>query len=138
MKRRHIASLVIVAPLIFVVGMALAAQDRFTVRSPDGIAFSEFKGYDAWQVIALSGTDEGCLEGRCVKAILGNAVASGAPGVTSVPVWPRYVTVTGPTGGATAPPEGGNVGLYEAGWPCQVAMRVLPPNLIFVSFTARQ
>ncbi len=40
---------VIVSPLIFVDGMTLAAQDRFTVTSPNGIAFSEFKGCDAWR-----------------------------------------------------------------------------------------
>jgi len=57
--------------------MTLAAQGRFTVTSPRGIAFSEFKGSDAWRVIALSETDEGCLEGRCVKAIRVNAGAIG-------------------------------------------------------------
>ena len=40
--------------MIFVVGMTLAAQGRFTVTSPHGIAFSESKG---WRVIALSETD---------------------------------------------------------------------------------
>jgi hypothetical protein len=51
MKRQHIASMVIVSALAFVVSMRLVAQDRFTVKSPNGITFSEFKGYDAWQVI---------------------------------------------------------------------------------------
>jgi hypothetical protein len=90
--------------LIFVVGMTLAAQGRFTVTSPHGIAFSEFKGSDAWRVIALSETDEGCLEGRCVKAILGNAVASGAPGVRpSVADSSRWAaTVAGLTDGTFA------------------------------------
>jgi len=49
---RHISAVVIVAASIFVVSMTFAAQDRFTVKSPNAIAFSEFKGYDAWQVIA--------------------------------------------------------------------------------------
>ena len=43
--------------MIFVVGMTLAAQGRFTVTSPHGIAFSESKGSEAWRVIALSETD---------------------------------------------------------------------------------
>jgi hypothetical protein len=75
MKRQLIASIVIVSALTFVVSMTLVAQDRFTVKSPNGIAFSEFKGYDAWPVIAPSQTDAalGCMEGQCVKAILGNA-----------------------------------------------------------------
>ena len=28
-----------------VVGVALAAQDRYTLKSPNGITFLEFKGY---------------------------------------------------------------------------------------------
>ena len=51
----------------FHLALTFAAQDRFTVKSPNGIAFSEFKGYDAWQVIARSQTEDG------VKAIVGNA-----------------------------------------------------------------
>ena len=36
----------------FGVGAALSAQDRLAVKSPNGIAFSEFKGYESWPVIA--------------------------------------------------------------------------------------
>ena len=63
MKHQHIGAMVIVAASIFVVSMTLVAQDRFTVKSPNGIAFSEFKGYDAWQVMAPSQTDaaQGCM-----------------------------------------------------------------------------
>jgi hypothetical protein len=35
---------VIVAASVFVVSVVLAAQDRFTLKTPNGIAFSEFKG----------------------------------------------------------------------------------------------
>jgi len=38
------------------------------VKVPDGLAFSEFRGYDSWQTIAPSQTEDG------VKAILGNSV----------------------------------------------------------------
>jgi hypothetical protein len=31
---------------------ALAAQDRFTLKAPNGIAFSEFRGYETWQSVA--------------------------------------------------------------------------------------
>jgi Cytochrome P460 len=44
----------------------LLQQDRYTLRVPDGLAFSEFRGYDTWQTIAVSETEGG------VKAILGN------------------------------------------------------------------
>jgi hypothetical protein len=35
-------------------GVAISAQDRYTVKVPGGLAFSEFKGYETWQVIAMS------------------------------------------------------------------------------------
>ena len=68
MKSQHITASVIVTASIFVVSVVVAGQDRFTLTSPDGIAFSEFKGYDAWQVISPSQLDGG------VKAIVGNPV----------------------------------------------------------------
>jgi hypothetical protein len=48
--------------------MALAAQDRFTLKAPNGVAFSEFRGYETWQDVAVSQTEDGS------KAILGNPV----------------------------------------------------------------
>ena len=35
-------------------GSAISAQDKYTVQVPGGLAFSEFKGYEDWQVIAVS------------------------------------------------------------------------------------
>jgi hypothetical protein len=35
-------------------GFAVYAQDKYTVKVPGGLAFSEFKGYEGWQVISLS------------------------------------------------------------------------------------
>jgi len=80
MTGRRSSLIVIVAVLIAALGgMALAAQDRYTVQVPGGLAFSEFKGYENWQVIAVSQT------GNLVVAILGNpeiiaAYQSGIPG----------------------------------------------------------
>jgi len=39
-------------------GFALAAQDRSTLKVPDGLAFSEFKGYQTWQGVASSATKD--------------------------------------------------------------------------------
>ena len=47
-------------------GMALAAQDRYSLQIPGGLAFSEFKGYENWQVIAVS------HNGDQVALIVGN------------------------------------------------------------------
>ena len=68
MKSRRITASLSVTAWIFVVTVLVAGQDRFSLTSPDGIAFSEFKGYDAWQVIAPSQLD------GVVKAIVGNPV----------------------------------------------------------------
>src|SRR5262249_52604442 len=68
MKREHLTALVVVAASVFVVSLTLSAQDRSSVKVPDGLSFAEFNGYDAWQTVAPSQTPEE------LKAILGNAV----------------------------------------------------------------
>ena len=35
-------------------GMTLAAQDKYALQVPNGLAFSEFRGYEAWQVVSIS------------------------------------------------------------------------------------
>jgi hypothetical protein len=61
------------------VGAAISAQDRYTLKVPNGLAFSEFKGYETWQTIAIS------HNGALIAVILGNpamidAYKSGIPG----------------------------------------------------------
>jgi hypothetical protein len=77
MKRQLIASLIVVVPITFVVSMTLVAQDRFNLKAANGIAFSEFRDYETWQLIATSQPDDagGCGTSKvgCTKAILGNA-----------------------------------------------------------------
>jgi hypothetical protein len=43
--------------LSVLVALALAAQDRYTLKVPNGLEFSEFRGYEDWQVVAPSQTD---------------------------------------------------------------------------------
>lgn len=75
---RNVTNLTGLVALFVVVSVVLAAQsqDRFTLKSANGIAFSEFRGYDAWQLIATSQPDDasGCGTSKvgCMKAILGN------------------------------------------------------------------
>jgi hypothetical protein len=61
------------------VGAAISAQDRYTLKVPNGLAFSEFRGYQGWQVISLS------HNGDLLAVILGNpamidAYEAGVPG----------------------------------------------------------
>jgi hypothetical protein len=57
MQRQHVAQGVAIA-LVFVISIALAAEGRFTLQSPNGIAFSESNGYEAWQTIAPNQTND--------------------------------------------------------------------------------
>ncbi len=49
-------------------GVAIAAQDRYSLQVPGGLAFSEFRGYEDWQTIAVS------HNGDKLAIILGNPV----------------------------------------------------------------
>lgn len=64
---------------VLATGAAISAQDRYTVKVTNGLAFSEFRGYESWPVIAVS------ENGGLIAVILGNpammeAYRSGAPG----------------------------------------------------------
>ena len=58
---------------------AISAQDKYTVKVPGGLAFSDFKGYEDWQLVSI------CHNDKIMSAILGNpktidAYQSGVPG----------------------------------------------------------
>src|ERR1700685_4393626 len=38
-------------------GWAIAAEDKYTVKVPNGLSFAEFKGYEDWQPVGPSMTD---------------------------------------------------------------------------------
>src|SRR5579872_5331872 len=46
------------AVLAVLVVTALYAQDKYALKSPSGIAFSDFKGYEDWSVVSSAHTDE--------------------------------------------------------------------------------
>jgi len=50
------AAMVIV--LVIVSGVAISAQDKYTLKLPDGVPFSDWKGYEDWQLISTSKTDD--------------------------------------------------------------------------------
>ena len=80
MKTRVVVRTVgIAAALAVVGGIALAAQDRYTLVVPNGLGWAEFRGYEDWQDVAVSETESS------VKAILANpimikAFREGVPG----------------------------------------------------------
>lgn len=67
MRKQRVTVVVVVVALTILIGVTvLAQQDKYALKVPDGLAFSEFKGYDTWQTVAVSETE------GSVKAILGN------------------------------------------------------------------
>jgi hypothetical protein len=68
MKNRNILISVssTAALAVLATGAAISAQDKYSVKVPGGLAFSEFKGYESWQVISVS------HNGDHLAAILGN------------------------------------------------------------------
>jgi len=89
MKRKRGPAVVIVvvslavSVLAVLGGGVISAQDagqaKYTVRVPNGLAFSEFRGYEGWQTVSISQND------KLVAVILGDPVMikayqSGIPG----------------------------------------------------------
>ena len=80
MKRKNILTIAMATVLFAVVGSAFVyAQDKYSLKSPDGIAFADFKGYEDWAVVSSARTDE------VLKVIVANpemiaAFKAGVPG----------------------------------------------------------
>ena len=55
MKKSSLISLSISASIaILAIGAAISAQDKYSLQVPNGLAFSEFRGHEAWQTVAIS------------------------------------------------------------------------------------
>ena len=48
----------IVAVFALLVAVVVYAQDKYSLKSPSGIAFSDFSGYEDWSVVSTARTDE--------------------------------------------------------------------------------
>ena len=49
---------VVMVAVAVLVATALYAQDKYSLKSPSGIAFADFKGYEDWAVVSSARTDE--------------------------------------------------------------------------------
>ena len=73
------AIVIIIAVLLAVLGsMALAAQDKYTVKVPNGLAFSDFRGYEDWKDVAVSQTETN-LKVIVANDVMMNAYRQGLP-----------------------------------------------------------
>jgi hypothetical protein len=67
MNRKNVLTIGIATVWLAVVGgLVISAQDKYSVKVPGGLAFSEFKGYESWQTIAVSHNP------KVVAVIVGN------------------------------------------------------------------
>ena len=70
MKSKRIAAITIIAGVSALTGAwAMSAQDKYTLKVPNGLSFSEFRGYETWQVVSIS------QDGKLIAVTLGNPVA---------------------------------------------------------------
>ncbi len=69
MTSKRMRTIVVVAALFSAASAsAMSAQDKYTLKVPGGLAFSEFRGYEAWQVVSIS------QDGPLMAAIVANPV----------------------------------------------------------------
>ncbi|HTS83619.1 MAG TPA: cytochrome P460 family protein [Usitatibacter sp.] len=80
MKTNRLVAVTAVAGAIACAGAwGMSAQDKYELQVPGGLAFSEFRGYESWQLVSIS------QDGPLMAAVLANPVTiqayqSGIPG----------------------------------------------------------
>jgi hypothetical protein len=80
MKTNGKMTMVTIATVLAVAGgMAWSAQDKYSLRLPKGLAFSEFRGYENWQVVSVSQTAE-LLKVEVANPTMIDAYKAGVPG----------------------------------------------------------
>ena len=65
-RKSQLATGIAIVWLAVLSGLAMSAQDKYDVKVPGGLAFSDFRGYEGWQAISMSRNE------RVVAMILGN------------------------------------------------------------------
>ena len=70
---------IITASLAALGTVALAARNRYTLKIPDGLAWSDFRGYETWQDVAVSQT-ETSLKVIAANDVMIKAYRDGVPG----------------------------------------------------------
>ncbi len=82
MRSKNVLMIVVAGAPLAAIGAAVYAQDKFdkySLVSPSGIAFADFRGYEDWSVVSSARTDE------VLKVIVANpemikAYKAGVPG----------------------------------------------------------
>ena len=79
MNAKSMLTIAITVVLAVLSGLAISAQDKYTLQVPNGLPFSDFRGYEDWQLVSVAQTEER------LKVILANptmidAYKAGVPG----------------------------------------------------------
>ena len=80
MKRVQFPAMTTVAVVLAVLGgRAISAQDKYTLHVPDGLAFSDFRGYEDWQTVSISQTED-AIAVILANPVMIDAYRAGVPG----------------------------------------------------------
>jgi hypothetical protein len=80
MKGKKVLTIAIGTVVLAVLGgTAISAQDKYTVQVPNGLAFSEFRGYEKWQVVSVSQSGD-VFAVILVNPVMIDAYLAGVPG----------------------------------------------------------
>lgn len=88
MKVRNMPAVLAAAGVLSLTGGQAIPADKYEAKVPDGLALSEVKGYESWEVVSVShpeGSGDGMGAGELLNVIVANAAmiqayASGIPG----------------------------------------------------------
>src|SRR3974390_2090547 len=80
MKAKRKLTIGAIAALLVVLGSwAVSAQEKYSLQVPNGLAFSDFRGYEHWEVVAVSQTEE-LLKVMVANPVMIDAYRAGVPG----------------------------------------------------------
>jgi hypothetical protein len=80
MKPKSKLSIARAMAVLCVLGVAAGqSQEKYTLKSPDGVAFADFRGYEDWAVVSSARTDE-VLKVIVANPVMIRAYRAGIPG----------------------------------------------------------
>ena len=80
MKSKNIMAIAFITVVFGIVGIiAFAEQDKYTLQVPNGLAFSDFRGYEDWPVVSVAQTEE-VLKVIVANPVMIDAYRAGVPG----------------------------------------------------------
>jgi hypothetical protein len=74
-----LVAIIAVVLAVLVGGRAMSAEDKYSLKVPGGLAFSDFKGYESWQTVSIS-QDGGAIAAILANPVMIDAYRAGIPG----------------------------------------------------------